>query len=708
MGWTLGTSNVPSPEPGLRVRLEPFAAPGELTRLLSRSAVFLAFLVPAAYAEAPASESVVVVAEPRPEGPNPSATSASVTVLVPDERTAATADVASLVDGVAGTNVLRLGGLGDFAAVSIRGASLRQVEVFVDGVPLNPDGADVVNLSELPLGAFSRIEVWRGNAPVSFGASPIGGVVNLVTREGAGGRGGVAFGSWDTQRGDLYGAGERGALSGQVFVDALHTRDDFAYFADNNTVYNVMDDHVLSRANNDKVQLSGFARGRVELGNWRLSLSDVPLFRDEGLPGGANLPADAVRLTTERNLTVAQLEGWESTWSGTATAWHLWRAEELVDLNGELDGTRRHELDELGTGGVRVNGAWAPLGWLQGNVTLGVRSETIRVTDELAGSAEPERGRLAGNVALSTDLRFFQDRLALSPVLSLEGIDNRELGESADTQAPQDPNDTPFVGAFNPRLGVLVRPTPWLSLKANGGRYFRPPDLVEMFGDHGTMEGNSELRPESGWQGDVGLRAVSPSTWAVTGSFDAAAFWLVSEDRIVWVQNSQRSFTPVNFGSTWVQGMEGALNLSALDMVDSETNVTWQLSRNLTEGSSFANNELPRTPPLAVWQSTSVHWQERLRIGHTFSYTAPNYWDAGNLYQSAPRTLHGIFLRSRPTPKWPSLELNVLNLEDRITEVVPRNPADPTDPSRAVSAITDFSGYPLPGRTLMFSARWEI
>ncbi len=705
----------PSPEPGSCVRSGPCAAPGERVRLLSRSAVFFVLPFPAAYAEEPAppGEDVVVVAERLPAGPNPSATSASVTVIVPDARTAATADVASLVDGAAGTNVLRLGGLGDFAAVSIRGASLRQVEVFVDGVPLNPDGADVVNLSELPVGAFSRIEVWRGNAPVNFGASPIGGVVNLVTREGAGGRGGVAFGSWDTQRGDLYGAGEGkgtwSGASGQVFVDALHTRDDFSYFADNNTTYNLLDDHVVSRANNDKVQISGFARGRLVLGDWRVSIAEVPLFRDEGLPGGANLPANAARLTTARNLAVAQLEGAGSAWSGAATAWHLWRAEELLDREGEMDGARRHELDELGTGGLRVHGRWAPLGWLQAQATVGLRSESILVTDELARvESQPARGRLAGNVALSTDLRFLRDRLTLSPVLSLEGIDNRELGESADTQAPGDPNDTPFVGAINPRLGVLVHPTPWLSLKANGGRYFRPPDLVEMFGNHGTQEGNAELRPESGWQADVGLRAVSPSTWAVTGSFDAAAFWLVSEDRIVWVQNSQRSFTPVNFGSTWVQGMEGALNLSALDMVDSETNVTWQFSRNLTEGSSFANNELPRTPPLAVWQSTSVHWQERLRIGHTFSYTAPNYWDAGNLYQSAPRALHGLFVRTRPTPKWPSLELNVLNLEDRITEVVPRNPADPTDPSRAVTAITDFSAYPLPGRTLMFSARWEI
>jgi outer membrane receptor for ferrienterochelin and colicin len=164
--------------------------------------------------------------------------------------------------------------------------------------------------------------------------------------------------------------------------------------------------------------------------------------------------------------------------------------------------------------------------------------------------------------------------------------------------------------------------------------------------------------------------------------------------------------SPVNFGETWVQGVETSLTLSALELLDSETSLTWQLSRNLTEGSAYANNELPRTPELALWQSVSVHWLDRIRCGYTFNFTSPNYWDAGNLYQSAPRTLHGAFIRTRPTERWPTLELSGLNLADSLTEVVPRDPADADDPSRAVAAISDFAGYPLPGRTFLLSVSW--
>ncbi len=663
--------------------------------------MFFLFSAPAAFAAEPVADvpsETVQVEAPAPRGPDPASTSAAVTVLRADASTPASADVASLVESAAGTSVQRLGGLGDFAAVSIRGASLRHVEVFLDGVPLNPDGAGVVNLAELPLGAFERIEVWRGNAPVSFGAAPLGGVVNLVTWQTDGGAVSAGYGSYQTIKADAYGALTRGKLDGNAFAEVLSTQGDYRYFDDNATVFNLLDDHIRIRANNDKLQVGGFVRGRASLGDWRLSLTDAPLYRDEGLPGSVNLPAENARLTTIRNLAVARAEGHGGVWAGSATLWHLGRREALVDLDGELDGAAREETDLSDTVGLRVTATAAPAAWFQPSTTLGGHREALDVTDTRATEDEPARARLVGTAAVGTDLRFWNDRLTLSPVVQGVAIDNRQL---------QDADGDVFISSIDPRLGVLVRPTRWLSLKANGGHYLRAPDLVEMFGNHGNLEGNPSLLPERGWQADCGIRGEAPRTWPVRLTVDAGAFWLASEDRIVWVQNSQQSFTPVNFGETRVQGVEAALELQAFNLVDSDTSVTWQQSRNLSTDSAYAQNELPRTPPLTISEAVSVHWEERVRVGYSLSYTAANFWDAANLYRSAHRTLHGAFVRAQPTPKWPSLELSVLNLTDTLTEVVPRNPADPDDASRAVSAITDFAGYPLPGRTLLLTVRWQ-
>ena len=65
-----------------------------------------------------------------------------------------------------------------------------------------------------------------------------------------------------------------------------------------------------------------------------------------------------------------------------------------------------------------------------------------------------------------------------------------------------------------------------------------------------------------------------------------------------------------------------------------------------------------------------------------------------------------MFLRGQPSAKWPSFELAVRNLMDSLVEVVPRNPLDRQDDSRMVQPLTDFTGYPLPGRTFLFSVRW--
>ena len=80
----------------------------------------------------------------------------SVTIIDVDERLSAAADLADVIETATGTTVVQLGGLGDLSAVSIRGSSLRQVQVFLDGVPLNPDGSAVVNLSELRFSNYMR------------------------------------------------------------------------------------------------------------------------------------------------------------------------------------------------------------------------------------------------------------------------------------------------------------------------------------------------------------------------------------------------------------------------------------------------------------------------------------------------------------------------------------------------------------------------
>ena len=85
-----------------------------------------------------------------------------------DESIAQNADIGDILQQVPSTFIRRLGGLGSFSSVSIRGSSARQSTMYIDGIPLNPEGLSAINLSELPLHAFQQIDVYRSQPPLSL------------------------------------------------------------------------------------------------------------------------------------------------------------------------------------------------------------------------------------------------------------------------------------------------------------------------------------------------------------------------------------------------------------------------------------------------------------------------------------------------------------------------------------------------------------
>src|SRR6185369_5311086 len=91
--------------------------------------------------------------------------------------------VAQVLAETVGLQVRSFGGLGDFATVSVRGASSGQVRIYFDDVPLTRARSDTVNLADLPLEPLERIDIYRGTTPLSVGASALGGVINLITKD---------------------------------------------------------------------------------------------------------------------------------------------------------------------------------------------------------------------------------------------------------------------------------------------------------------------------------------------------------------------------------------------------------------------------------------------------------------------------------------------------------------------------------------------
>ncbi len=66
----------------------------------------------------------------------------------------------------------------------IRGFRSHDVLVLIDGRPINPGYYGRVDLSMLPLDNLAKITIIKGPASVAYGANSMGGVINIITRNG--------------------------------------------------------------------------------------------------------------------------------------------------------------------------------------------------------------------------------------------------------------------------------------------------------------------------------------------------------------------------------------------------------------------------------------------------------------------------------------------------------------------------------------------
>ncbi len=85
-----------------------------------------------------------------------------------------------------GVEINQSGSAGNETDVSIRGSSAAETLILMDGVDVNSGATGGFDMADVTSDNLDRIEVVRGAGGALYGSSAIGGVVNLITREGSG------------------------------------------------------------------------------------------------------------------------------------------------------------------------------------------------------------------------------------------------------------------------------------------------------------------------------------------------------------------------------------------------------------------------------------------------------------------------------------------------------------------------------------------
>jgi vitamin B12 transporter len=147
--------------------------------------VMLALAPPAAAQETKQVDPVVVTAT-TVDTPAQQLGVALTVVTGEDFKTYHYATLDDAFRSIPGVSVQQQGGYGKLSTLSIRGANPSQVLILVDGVRASSPTVGQTDLSDISPDLIERIEVIRGPQSTLYGADAIGGVVNIITKKGAG------------------------------------------------------------------------------------------------------------------------------------------------------------------------------------------------------------------------------------------------------------------------------------------------------------------------------------------------------------------------------------------------------------------------------------------------------------------------------------------------------------------------------------------
>ncbi len=599
------------------------------------------------------------------------------------------ADLASTLDRATGVNVRRYGGLGSFSTLSIRGSTSEQVQVFLDGVPLNRAVGGGVDLGGLPVGGLASVEIYRGAVPARFGGNSLGGVVHLRTRPlGSEVRTllRTASGSYGTRR---MGASVGGPWKGWEYlglVDYRTSRNDFPFLDDNGTEYNAGDDGWARRLNSDFRGLRGLAKIGRYLGASRLQIHNTFDLDSKGIPGLGNNQSLHTRYDTWRHIAEASLFGplGHNRAGYRLQAHHSLTQDEYRDLRGEVGVGRQHDRNLMRSVGLRGEANALLPGNSLVTAFAGARRESFAPDDLLRSDSRLLRSRRRA-LAAGTEVEVpLGPRLTLNAGTQAEALDDRFFDRK--NFAPSDvlPSRENVELLWGWRMGGNLDLGGGLALKAHDGRYERAPSFFELFGDRGAVIGNTGLVSESGRNRDLGLVYRRRTDGAGLTLAEAVYYRNRVEDLIRFVQNSQQVSRPHNLGRALLRGVETRVQARLWPALEVRGSYVYQRPENRTPFSFERGNDLPNAPRHRLHGRASVDLGGAGLYGEV-SRESRHFLDRANLRAVPVRTLCNLG-GSVPLAAGLSLSWELRNLTD--------------------DQVADLWGYPLPGRSYGLSMHY--
>lgn len=446
--------------------------------------------------------------------------------------------------------------------ISIRGLSENRLVTLVDGHRVETATDLTASFSMIDVNDIERVEVIKGAQSSLYGTGAMGGIINIITKEGhfaaipyVSGNANLGYGGVNNLLTEYAGV-NAGSKKWTLRISGTHTAaDDLrtpegtipnSQFTSNNVTVKAglrpWENHVF------RVQYQN---------NWST---------DVGIPGGSAFPGPATATYTEisRHLFSASYEitaisDLLSSVKANYFTQYIQRDVEMIPntvTETKIPAGTQRVTPELVvpignhlTHGGQLQTTWTPgekntliAGvdiWsrtMRTDRTKYIRNEVINPAGNVVKTIHLVRGETpipkssfsSGGIFVQDEARLFNDRLTLITGGRVDGIVvENEAGTDIDYLIVDDVrNDTPpnqritFPAGKNNTLswsanaGMLYKVTKETDLTLNLARSFRAPSLEELFKyiDLGNFVslGDPDLKPENGASADVGIRIWKP------------------------------------------------------------------------------------------------------------------------------------------------------------------------------------------------------
>ncbi|HWC62571.1 MAG TPA: TonB-dependent receptor [Rhizomicrobium sp.] len=527
------------------------------------SAAFAAFCSPAFAQDH--SETILVTATRVPTPANQIASSVSV-VTAADIEAKQLVSLPDVLRDLPGLNVVQTGGEGGQTSIFTRGTNSHHTKILFDGIDIADPSTptNVFDFGKLNAADIARVEVLRGAGSSLYGSDAIGGVINVITKEGEGPFTASAHlegGSFDTFNQDATVSGSDGRFHYRLTLAHNHAGDT-----------PVTPPALLlpgEKANGDFYD--GFSAS-TKLGY------DVMDFFQLGLVGRSTnvlekITGDGFNLKTFTGFpspTQSRISAVQYDTRGTAHL-VLGLLDQTLGVAYSSSVTRTLDPDN---GNSLNSGTRFKLDW-QGNISL-ANGETLVLGAETARDAisQPIRNGItinAGYAELQSALGAFNNSA------SIRYDDNSRFGGK-------------FTWRLAPVYAIAATGT---RLRATAGSGFKAPSLEDLFGPFGHNPG---LKPETSTDYDIGLDQ------DVAGTVSGGVTWYHNDIRNLIESGPPPAFAPVNIGKARTRGVEAYLAWTAADTLKLRADYTYTEAED-----ESLHTQLLRRPKNKV--SGDIFWQ---------------------------------------------------------------------------------------------------